>query len=195
MWWKWGMAVMMYFVAGFFVWRRMREEYEEEEILKLIVLLGLAAGMGAVAFRTWGAVGLGLGTMGWWCRRKKWNFWEWLDAVMPVGLAAGALSGLDWVWAVGVGVVGVVGRTYRKWKWYRSGRPGLVGLTAVLFVAGGEITVANGSSYRLYWGGLEVAQWAGIWSVVASLVAIYLRAGRKITEDLKIKWRKEIKKV
>lgn len=194
MWWQWVVAAGAYFVAGFLVWRKMKEEYEEEEILKLVMLLGLAAVVGAVVFRTWGVVGLGLVTMAWWCRRKDWAFWEWLDTVGPVGLAVGALVILNWVWAAGVMVVWLIGRTYRRWKWYRSGRPGLVGLAAIIFVAGGEITVANRSGYHLYWGGLEAAQWIGIWSVVASLVAIYLRAGRKVTIDLKIKWPKETKK-
>ncbi len=181
-------------MAGFGVWRRMRGEYEEEEVLKLTVLLGLAIGVGAGIFRTLGAVGLGMAGLGWWCRRKDWDFWEWMDAVMPAGLAAGALVVLNWVWAVGVVMTWVVGRWYRGWKWYKSGKPGLVGLSAILALAIGEIVVANGSGYRLYLGGLELAQWIGVWSAVASLVAIYLRAGRKVNEDLKIKWRKEIKK-
>lgn len=177
--WKWAIAVVVYFVAGFFVWRKMREEYEEEEILKLIMLLGLGVGVGAAVFGTWGAVGAGLAALVWRCRRKDWAFWEWLDAVAPAGLAAGALVSLNWVWGIGLAGVWAAGRWYRKWKWYKSGRPGLVGLTAMLVLAIGETAVANGSGFRLYWGGLELARWIGIWSAVAVGVAVWLRATKK----------------
>ncbi|TSC83803.1 MAG: hypothetical protein G01um101416_1175 [Microgenomates group bacterium Gr01-1014_16] len=188
------MAIIVYFGAGFWVWRRMRGEYEDEEILKLEMILGLVVVAGWIAFRTWGVVGAGLLVLGWWCRKKEWSFWEWMDVMMPAGLAGGAIVGLNWVWVVGVGMVWLVGRTYRRWKWYRSGRAGLVGLVAVMFVAGGEIAVAKGSGYNLYWGDLELSQWIGIWTVVAAAVAVYLRAGRKVTEDLKMRWQKLQKK-
>jgi len=179
--WRWVVAAIVYFAAGFFVWRKMREEYEEEEILKLVMILGAAVFAGAAWARTWGAVGAGLVAMGWWCRRKDWNFWEWLDTAGPVGLAAGVFVTLNWVWSAGIAGVWAVGRWYRRWKWYKSGRPGLVGLVAILFLALGETMVANRVDYNLY---------LGVWAAVAVLVAIYLRSEVKLIT----KWRKQIEK-
>lgn len=161
--------VLGFVVSSFWVWRKMRGEYEEEEILTM--LLGvtgvgmLAAAWGWKWWSLWGIVVAVVATLVAWCRRKKWDIWEWLDVIvaasMVMGLAAAVGSG-QWMKGgrlgifLGVGLVGLwlVAKYYRRWSWYKSGKLGLVGLAGLGWWMGLGLVIANWPASGIYWAGL-----------------------------------------
>jgi len=195
------------FAGGFWVWKRMRAEYESEKILSLLarVIVGAIVFGGVsyfVIYRNlgvcvWGTVaGAGVAVY-WWCVNSEWDTWEWLDGLTAGGLVVGtvvALAGLKWQQAVGygvgVGVVAVLAGVHRRWRWYVSGKPGLVGLIGLMWLGLVQLLVANRNNDGLYWGGFELSQWIGLWVVVACTVVIYLRGGRRVTQDAYNLWQK-----
>ncbi len=134
-----------FLVAGFVLWRQMRSDYDEEEVITFSLFLGLCALLGAriVAIGTdysrfgssvikwtalvsypglsfYGAVtGLIVGTW-WFSVRRKWLFWETLDAAVVSGLwtvlfggigafLSSALIGIPTKLPWGVSLIGVSG--------------------------------------------------------------------------------------
>lgn len=184
-----------YLWASFVLWRAMRVDYEQEEILSLTVWLAVLAWLGSGIWAWWwdiktvggGLVGMMVGLL-WWCRgKKKWDFWEWLDNVAWVSLGVGALGSLGWgpdgvisggMLVVGLGVGKWVWNNYRKFRWYTSGKPGFSGIFALGWWG---IVIAIGRPDGVYW---------APWVVIAAMVAIYLRGDRRATSDLKLIWQK-----
>lgn len=185
-------------VACFKVWREMRSDYEEDKVLGAMLGLTLASWVGARV--SWWKPAANMGMIGavvagglflaWWCKRQKWNFWQWLDQVGEVSLAVGFVAafayGRD---MVGVGLVLVLGwltsgfvrRYYRKWTWYESGKPGLTGLVTVWWWVVAELVVAKDWGVWVYF---------AAWLTVGAVVIVYLRSGRKVSQDLKRIWPK-----
>ena len=165
-------------LAGFWIWLKMRLDYDEEKILSLLVVVGFGSIFGVLG----GLAGLWI-----YCKRQNWNFWEWLDVFGVVGLAMYAVSGGELRLVVGgIGVVWVIwlGRNYRKIFWYKSGRVGLAGLCALMWWSGGEIVVAMWSKLGLYWGGLTVSQWVSVVVLSVSATVLLLRGNDRFV------WRK-----
>ena len=179
----------------FSVWRKMREDYDEEDILTLLIWLTVAAWVGSrLVWTRWsglslaGMMGLTFGLLGWWCWWKKWDGWEWLDTVGVASLGLGAVGaasygpGTVWLavilavgWGVGKGLVW----GYRRFAWYKSGKVGMAGVVSLGWWAGAQVE----NAYLL------------AWIVIACAVVVYLRGGRKASEDLAHIWQKvKIKK-
>src|SRR3989344_3196063 len=102
MWWvemfRWlGMASVVVW-GSFVVWRRMRPEYSEEEMLSLIVGVTVVAGLGGSLAAKWvGSFGVLVPaalTLWWYCRRLEWDFWEWADVAGRVSLWVGVVISL-----------------------------------------------------------------------------------------------------
>ena len=180
-------------MGSFELWQEMREEHEGEKILTLSLVL-TTGGLVGVFLGVWGTT---LGILGAWLRwsvKNRFNFWEGLDIIGRVGLGVGVIVSLGWLaWgmmaglAIGSLLVSGLKKYYRRFKWYKSGRVGLVGLGAILWLGVVEVTVAKRAENGLYWGGLEVSQWIGIWVIIFCLITVYLRAGYRL-------WPKAIKK-
>jgi len=194
-----GFLILM---ADFVLWRRWREEYTDEEIFSFslvsgagILIAGTAAaivqqGRTELGVTAWGMI-LGLyATVFWWSKRKKWNVWETWDSL--TGIVA-------WVWAMTAWMEGIipavlawfsllvvagVKNNYRHWRWYKSGKTGVISLVFLGWFAIGQIAVAFLTPAGIYWGGLEIRQWVSAYLLAFVIVAIYLRSGRKIREDL-----------
>lgn len=193
--------------GSFSVWRQMRGEHEEERIFGLTLVVTASALvaailLGAAAYRQWmawewgGVAGGGIGIW-WWCRKMKWDFWEWGDTIAPLSLlVAAGLAAVDggkmwWVagwWGCGFLAVPFFRSVYRRIGWYPSGRMGFVGLVSVWWWSIGELAVASKEEFGIYWGGLEISQWVALWFGIFLVVAIYLRGGRRVTEDVRNLW-------
>lgn len=203
-WAMWQEAVRWVVIGGvvvggsFGMWRRMRSEYPEEEVLTLCLLLTLAgvAGAGMVKWVGWWGVILGMtGVMAGYCRVKGWDTWEWADLVGLVSLglgwilvlAAGAGVGLAAAVLAGWVAVRLTQGYYRSFKWYRSGRVGLVGLVSVVWWGLIEIGVETFTPRTIYWVGLTVAQWLAVAVIVAATAAVYIRSGQTVATNI---WRK-----
>lgn len=202
------MAVM-FWVVSFLVWRRMNRDYEEEKIFMLLVVMMVAGIVSSyvwswVIYREWGTslYGAILGVVAglWlWCKSNNWNFWEWADVVGGIFLPMMAVGGLAWgpagltrfAGAVLLGLV-AVGLTdnYRKFRWYKSGRVGFGALVSAGAVCLLELIVAFVETGAVYFGGLTVRQWVAAVFLTVCLVLIYLRSGRKASEDLQSLWQR-----
>lgn len=209
--WQFFLAVFMWIVGVFGIWRNMRKEVLEEEIFKLGYVLGIATFSGwwvavnlRIGMEWWGALLGGLASLALFTRIKKWSVWEWADCVIPIFfyIFLAMLFIQMSFWAMGVGLVGLVaitqiGRHYRRFSWYKSGKPGLVALTALFSLAAMLLTVAFFDKSAIYWGNLSLSQWLGVSVIAASFAEVYIRSEQTVFEEIwqKIKaLRKPIKK-
>ncbi len=198
----WGVGLAISFVLGSFIlWRRLRDDYDEERLLSLWLWLVVAAWLGS---GTWacgwfnvclpplaaidGALILSVLTLGWWSRKYGWNFWELVDVFGPISLAVTILATIAWgptLWlttlsaTLGVILATLVRSIYRDLRWYTSGRTGFVGLVALGWWGVVQLVIANFDVWGLYSLG---------WFVTTATVLLYLRAGRKINNDWSRLW-------
>ena len=199
----------MFWVVSFWLWKKFKGDYEEEKIFMLSILIALAMLLGAYSvfwleYRTagtslYGGI-LGVAASLWmWCRINKWNFWEWADAFGRMGMAMMAVGGLAFgpaglvragVSLIAWGMVWVVSRNYRHLGWYRSGRLGFTALVSVAGFSVVELIVAFTDLRAVYFGGLTIKQWGAVGVLTTCLVVVYLRGGRKVSEDLNDLWQK-----
>lgn len=177
------MAGVVFPIIIFWVWRTMRADYDEEDILTLgLILAGVAWGL-SWGMKWWGLGGILAGVvlaLVLWCRLKKWNVWEWSDVVARASLMMGAILVVgtrQWLPAVmlvvGVAALWGLAKTYRKIRWYKSGKTGLVGIIGLAWWMGAWMALAPWQMYKVYLAG---------WILVALAVAIYLRSGHKFSE-------------
>lgn len=179
----------------------MRSEYESEKILELQLRLlvgwmfwGLSAYLilkRAVGIYEWSGFLGALLTLWQVSRKFEWDFWEWLDAVIPrtiMGLGFGYLVlRPDWfglalwgsmalIWLVLL----VVSHKYRSFSWYKSGKMGLVGLLGIVGWGVTQIAFAGTRQSEIYWGDISVSQIVCGFVIPFTLVTLYLRSGRKL---------------
>lgn len=202
MWWiealKWLGVILAVMWGSFVIWRKTRPDYPEEEILSFMVWVAIGSGIGVLVSGWIGVWGMLFGgTLALWrqTKTKEWDFWEWADVVGGISLWLGAIIGglvtlnlgygLGMV--VGAMVVSLLGRTYRRFKWYKSGKMGFIFLLSLIVLAGFEIVVETISPRTIYWVGLTVSQWIAVCTIVAATIAIYVRSGQTVAEQI---WRK-----
>jgi hypothetical protein len=192
---------LAFVVVSFSLWRKMREDYPEEEILTFTIFLSLLLvlsswgwhwwSVGGVLFITWIGVFL-------WSKKQEWDFWEWIDLLLPISMLIGVVATISWgpnfllatiLLLTGFVMLGVIKRFYRRLRWYKSGRLGFVGLVGIIWWNVVWILIAKWQPSDVYWGGLKLEQWIGIWSIIAACTALYLRAGRRVSQD----WRSFLK--
>lgn len=179
----------------------MRSEYESEKILdlELRVLLGwIFWGMTAflilkrsLGLYEWAGFLGGLWALRLVTNKYEWDFWEWLDGVVPrvivmLGLCypliqfswtrlfVGVCMQLVWVMLL------VVSAKYRSFAWYKSGKMGLVGLLGILAWAVLQIAFASTRPSEIYWADISVSQIVCGFVISITLVTLYLRSGRKL---------------
>lgn len=162
----------------------MRREYDPEEIFVLSLVLGSVS----LTSLVWPYLGLvtAMVVLWVWCKKRKWDFWEWLDVVGPLSLLLAAV--LSWTqglsgWPAGIisfagwWLVLVLTKFYRQFGWYKSGRLGFVGIVSLGWWGVIQLMVANISLWAVY---------SLVWIVIVTGVALYLRSGRRISQDLKL---------
>jgi len=189
-------------LTSFFWWRSMRLDFEEERIfggtIGLVSLIGLIGLIEFLVIKTikiemGGLWILGLGFWWWLCFKNKWDYWEWLDLLVPTGLLFGVGINLSigtsrFVYAAGYFLVWIINRiiakNYRKMKWYLSGRIGISGLAGILFWSLFQMVVEIWSSNGIYWVGLTIGQWVSVLLFTVSITVLYIRSERKILKDL-----------
>lgn len=162
-------------------WKNLKNDYDEEEILtfmSLLGLVGLIVGY-ALLLREWGVMFPALIFLIWWSKKHRWNIGEWLDVLVPCGLLVGALTIPLWpLVIIYIGVM-LLKRFYRQFTWYKSGKPGLVGLVGLAGWSVVRIIIAFISPTGVYLGSVTLDQWIGVWMFSICLVAIYLLSGYK----------------
>ncbi|KKT77145.1 MAG: hypothetical protein UW73_C0027G0017 [Microgenomates group bacterium GW2011_GWB1_44_8] len=177
--WLVGIAILLAFGAtNFWVWKNKRADYEEEGILGLWLWLVTVTWIASWGFRWWSLGGVLLAVacaLVFWCRKKKWDVWEWADVTTRSSLVfAGSIALAKGSWIVGLGLWGgavvlwVIAKTYRKWRWYKSGKMGLVALIGGIWWMGVWMLLAQRQLIQVYLAGL---------SIIAICVVIYLRSG------------------
>ncbi len=189
------------FSFGFGLWRTMRSEYESEKILDLSLRIfiswifwGLAAFLvlkRAVGIYEWAGFLGALLTLRQVTLKYEWDFWEWLDSIIPrtvlglgfgylilrpdwLGLALWGSMTLIWLIQLAVSV------NYRSFAWYKSGKMGLVGLLGIIGWAIVQIAFAGTRLSEIYWGDISVSQIVCGFVISITLVTLYLRSGRKL---------------
>lgn len=183
------LKICVFIIADFVLWKKLREEYRDEEILRFSIFV-LVFGIIGYLFRKYfegsGIVlSVVLGTYVW-CKNNKWEFWELFDVLTPV--AVFVWFGITFkIFALGLlFLLLLVKSNYRKFRWYKSGKMGLVGLSGVLIYGLYEIGVAFSRQSGIYLGSLRINQIVSAFIISYAGVAIYLRSDRKLKEEL---WR------
>ena len=195
--------VLAFIWSSFIIWKRLREDYTDEEIFtfNLFLMAWITAGALAGGWAEWGRPGAvsgwgmiitGVSALWQWCNRKKWDFWEISDFLAILALWMWLFGSLAWgpgaKWGfvaatIGILLISLIKNNYKKFRWYKSGRVGLTGLSALLYFCAAQISIAMVIQPKVYWGGLTAGQWVSSWIAAFVLVAVYLRAGRKLKEE------------
>jgi len=165
--------VLVALLVSFFVWRRQRWDFLQQDIFELTGLLWLAVGIGTLG-GVYVSVAMGVVTTFWWCKRKKWNFWEWSDELGPLSLLVISVGQLNPIVAVGVPMALWVRENFKKIRWYKSGRLGLAGLTALGWWGMAEFLVAIWRRHGLYW-----KDTIPLVLAIVALTIIFIRHGKK----------------
>ena len=205
----WGL-VFAFVISSFSFWRRLREDYKEEEIFGLTLFI-----VGGSLFFAWVSafvfgssqffppsafLGVAL-SVKLWSTRFKVNIWEVFDALsLPFlffllfgGIGSFLGSGNFWDWQYfGVGLLGLgvwkfSKEKYRSFSWYKSGKIGFLlwGVSFVVFLLLSLLAFIKGDA--LYFELLIL-----IFIALFSAMMIYFRAERHPGEDWSniLKWRK-----
>jgi hypothetical protein len=174
------------------MWRRLREDFTYDDVFTFTLWLAAAVLLGQKG-DSMGVIALSAGALWWWCRKKEWDFWELIDFVSVVGLWLWFGSSLAWgpgaVWDTISALLGIllawyIRNNYRRFRWYISGKLGLVGLFVLLYFSVSQVVIAIFLPTKVYWGSLTLNQLIAAWVIAFSVVAIYLRSGRKPGEDI-----------
>ena len=209
---KIGVLVFLAVLADFLVWRRLKEDYPENDIFNFSLFLIFFAGLGGWLGHVleYGKLSLGVSWWGmmlfvglsvtWWSKKYAWDGWEIMDMITVI---------FSWLWLIanlpgwgefswgklimalaGLLLVAYVRRNYRNFRWYRLGKVGLVALFFLGWLALTELAVAFMTPGGIYLGGLKPGQIVCAYILAYVLITIYLRSGWKIKEiygSLKIK--------
>lgn len=203
-------VILAFIISSFSFWRRLREDYREEEIfgLTLFILAGslLFTWVSAFVFGSsrpfFSLAFLGaVLSVKLWSLRFKVNIWEVFDALsLPLlfflllgGIGSFLRSGNFWDWQyfgvaiLGLGVWKFSKEKYRSFSWYKSGKIGFLlwGVSFIVFLLLSLLAFVEGNA--LYFELLIL-----VFIALFSAVMIYLRAERNFSEDWRniLKWRK-----
>lgn len=208
-------------IASFLFWRRLKEDFPEEEIFTLTLWLALGGLLVSrlayvilhshlfiqnppalffwgkyPGFSLLGAVLGILGTLGYFGKKKDWDIWIALDALVPVCLVIfvlgsfGAYLSNREIFYLTFPILGVSVLlikkfclvNYRSFSFYPSGKVGFLGLSSmILFFS----LILPLDFYKKSVLSLEAIGFLVI--IVVALGFLYQRSGRKIKEDLKMK--------
>lgn len=186
---------LAFLIGSFLVWKKTREDYPEDDILSMTVILAV---LSLVSFFSWRYISVagtlllpGVG-MYLWVKKHNWNYWEWMDTVGPVSLVMALLACLSWgpqyllpssLFLLGLILVTILGKYYRRFRWYKSGKVGFVGVISIMAWMLAWIGIANWHVSGVYWGGLVLESWVSLWVIIACIVTLYVRGGRRVTHD------------
>lgn len=208
---------VLLFLFSFLLWRRMTEDYPNEDIFFFQIFLILGAVLGLLLARVW-PVGrfwfpiLGVTLLGFFtARRKKISSLEALDALsLPFFLAAslGFLFFAFSLWPqapslvafaeAGLGILSLLlsaafSRYYRQLAWYPSGKVGFVGLASFSFYFLSRGVLAFFIPGVISFSGKIVDIFFGFLIPLVLLIVLYARSGREAGGDI-AKFLKRIKK-
>ena len=181
--WIWLYFLVAILVSSFLFWKLYKNDFGEEEIFSHFLTVLFVCGVLGYFGGEWAALLGFVITLFSWCYYKKWDFGEWLDHWV--------LIALPWVtlvhyYALVVWIVAIIlNKTYRNFTWYESGKIGFSGLSSIILWGLLKAMVAIIVPQTVYWLGLSVDQWFGVWLAVGGMISLYLRSGKKI-------WRKKV---
>jgi len=192
------------FLSSFSLWRKLKEDFEEEEIFSLTLLVLIVCFLGGwlwqkLVFFVYLSFWLGVGVIKLWAVKFKKNVWEILDGFAWWNLFFLFFGGLglflesDGLGNLGLCLAGLLGflfyaffqKKYRSFGWYKSGKTGFLfwGTNFVVFSV--LLLLAFLQKGSLYWDRLVLGATALI-----CFGCLYYRSGRNLVEDLRIKWQK-----
>lgn len=169
-------------VSSFLFWKFYRKDFDQEDIFSHFLTIVLVCSVLGYFGGEWAALLGFLVSLGSWCYYKKWDFGEWLDywilIVLPWVTIIHYYALIIWLAAL------IINKNYRNFSWYESGRMGFTGLVSIILWGIAKAVVAIVVVQKVYWLGLSVDQWLGVWIAVGSMITLFLRSGKKI-------WRKK----
>lgn len=195
----WGGIFLAIISSSFLLWRRLKEDYPQEKIFQLTLLIAGLSSLLAFAAKTVLKVGI-FGAFGGailgavlWTKKEKLNTWEVLDA-LSLGLVlfflfgGGSLFLTNWNYFnlgfAGVGIGGLlvflfVRKRYRSFSWYKSGKTGFI-FWAVSFFVFLLLFILDFFSGRA----LYLRKVLSLIIVAFSAGIIYYRSERKLRQDV-----------
>jgi prolipoprotein diacylglyceryltransferase len=209
---------LAFVVASFILWRNLKEDYSEEEIISLTIYLTLVFLLGArlvhiiyhfegfqfsllkwllvvhyPGFSFFGGFLACLGLLVFWSKKKKWDFWQVAEVIVPtwflvlVLVASGLYLTSGKLIFLGEAFLGLLllfmsrflKKNYRSFIWYKSGKLGFVSCLSTATFMMSKLMLEIFSRSSLYLEGILPLSIA-----VTCLVFLYQRSGRTWREDL-----------
>lgn len=190
------LASGVFFVIGvfffaFFIWRKLKEDYESDQIFTFILVLTSLGILGWWLWEFWASIfALSLIVIYWWGKRG-FRMFEIVDAVSPA-----------WFWFSGflflanrsqpeaavsffsLLVYFILLARYRTFSWYPSGKVGFAGLASlgVFFLANFIVEILF--SYVLSFEMNTFDLILSLFSALMLFAVVYLRSGRELAERI-----------
>jgi hypothetical protein len=185
------LRILALFLASFVFWRKLKEDYPNEEIFSLSILILIFAFLGGRIFSLQGAF---LGTilaLILFSKIKKWDLWLAADALVFPMLIVGFVFFLpDWPKLLLFFIVGFltqkIGKTYRSFAWYKSGKVGFLACFSIIAFFGPFLLLEIFFYKALYW---KLLVDFGI--IIVAVFLLYRRSERNFRED----WQNFFKKI
>jgi len=175
--------ILALILASFVFWRNLKEDYSNEEIFSLSILILIFAFSGGRFFSFLGAFLGAILALVLFSKPKKWNSWLVADALVFPMLIVGFvfflpdLPRLLLIFMVGF-LTFKIKKTYRSFAWYKSGKVGFLACFSAIAFFGLFLLLEIIFYKALYW---KLLVDFGIITVAALL--LYQRSERNFRED------------
>lgn len=189
--------------ASFVFWKRLKEDYPNEEIFFLTILILISGYVGGSFLQVQGAFLGGIFSLIFFSKFKKWNSWQAADAaiypfiliflafnLLKIILAFSWLTLLMIVLGIGVLISSLrVEKIYRSILWYKSGKVGFLACFSILVLFCPLLLLEFFLEKELYW-----KLFTNLGISATALILLYYRSERKFAEDWKIYKKKIFKR-
>jgi len=175
--------VLAIILASFVFWRNLKEDYSDEEIFSVSILIFIFSFLGERVFSLQGAFLGAIFPLAFFSRIKKWDFWLAADAlVFPLLIAGAAFNFQEPLKIFLLAIVGFLGwwakENYRSFSWYKSGKVGfLICFSTLSFFS--LFLILEIFIYKVLY--LRIFIDLGI--IGGAIFFLYLRSGRDIYQD------------
>jgi len=186
------LRILALILASFIFWKKLKEDYPNEEIFFLTILMLVSGNIGGRFFQAQGAFLGGILPLILFSKIKKWNPWQAADAVIYPFLLIFLIlnfSKIIYVFSwltllmmtLGLGVLVSslrIEKTYRSFLWYKSGKVGFLACFAILAFFGPFLLLEFFLKKELYW-----LLFTDFGILIITAIFLYYRSERKFAED------------